>query len=212
VHPQQERTRKNAHGERIHRSRYSRVAVAAGVVVAAVAVTPLVEPLVDWAMDGDLTPGVWEPSQWLEGALITAVIAGALGAPLTLVTLIAIAVAGGRGAGLRRDRCPSCCGPADLESGHCAACGPLPPRCPDRVSGDGPRVAATTLAAIAVAGAVVLTLSTGISWVTLEREEDAFGVRARAAAASGADSHRETSANGSTLGWNADRGYWSHRD
>ena len=187
-------------------------AIVVGVVVASVAVTPLVEPLVDWGMDSDLSPGVWEIRHWLGGALITTLFAGFVGVPVMLISLVGSYVLCGRGALLHGDGCPECGSVEYVAPDHCPACGPLPPRHPGRSRGDGLRIAMTTLAGIAIAAVVVIVLSTGISWVRLEREEDAFGERARAAAANGADSHQETTAHGSILGWRAEDGYWSHRD
>ncbi len=39
-------------------------------LVTAAALTPLTLPGVDWGMDGNLTPGTWEPLYWFRGALL----------------------------------------------------------------------------------------------------------------------------------------------
>ena len=180
------------------------------VTVLGAAGSPLAGHLVDWGMDGDLTPGVWEPQHWLTGALLTALFLPLLALPLTLFIAIAVPVSAVVAGRPRRRDCPGC---GRALTPACDTCGPPPPRRPSR--GDARELARTMLRVVAVLLVLpppVILLATGIAWVQLEREEDAFGRRAQAAAATGLTSHRETSRYGSTLGWRAEAGYWSHRD
>lgn len=169
--------------------------------------------MVDWGMDGDLTPGVWEPRHWWIGTFLSLLFLPAVAWPVTLVLAIALPVCGILATRPARVRCPACDRPLPAHAADCAACGPIPPRRPRR--GDRRELARTTLVVVALLlGPLppVALVACGIAWVQLEREEDAFAERAQAAAASGLTSYQETSRYGSTLGWRVEDGYWSHRD
>lgn len=186
------------------------------VAVVALALTPLVVQAVDWGMDGRLTPGQWEPGFWITGTFISAIYVGLLGSPVLLLLPVVVSVVVARRMRQPHVRCPSCSSASTLTRGVCSRCGPLPPRAPgetpERV---GPIVVESTariLGHVALFAALAIPLAALLCWVHLEMEEDAFGERARAAAAGGATDHEETSDSGSMLAWSADRGYWSHRD
>ncbi len=201
-----------------HRILSRDTAVAAGFVIVVIALTPLVRPLVDWGMDDGLTPGMWEPSLWWKGAflsvcLLPVVTVGRwpiVAIPLILLMLVPIGVAcRGRP---RAGHCRLCTSPIDVSAGRCRTCGPIPPRRPRRAFDGALRRASTAILATLTAVSLTLLLASGLAWADLELEEDAFGDRARAAAASGATSHEERNRHGSLLAWTADHGYWSHRD
>jgi hypothetical protein len=189
-----------------------RIAIAVGIVVVTVVLVPIVEPMVDWGMDGDLTPGVWEPHHWLAGVFISALLLGVYVIPTALLTVIVVGIVAVRGGELHDRSCPACSAVIDPSKERCPACGPLPPRRPRRRSVAGLGVATWIVAQILGLVVLAVVIATGIGWVRLEREEDAFGERARAAARSGADLHEERNRHGSLLGWRREDGYWSHRD
>lgn len=188
------------------------VGVVVTPIVLGVAVHPFVSSFVDWTMDGDLTPGVWEASAWLDGAGVVTMFAAVLASPVLVVLLVIVVAA----SFFRARRRPA---------GHCPACGyrleaggDICPECgPDAAvrSRTVPRWFVWSGWILGVPAAIWMLaalIGSSIAWVQLEREEDAFGRRTEAAAAAGALFYDERSRHGSLLGWTADRGYWSHRD
>jgi hypothetical protein len=188
------------------------VCVAVGVVVVALALMPLVYPAVDWGMDGELTPGEWDPHEWLGGLAITVIFLSVYAVPVALLVLIVVAVVFTRGGAQLSGHCPTCDGAVDKRAGNCPRCGPLPPRRVGRRASNGLLRMLAPLAVIAGLLFVAIVLSSTFSWVMLELEEDAFGERARAAEAAGHEEYQEITRIGSVLTWRSDGGYFSHRD
>lgn len=195
---------------------------ALALFVAAFVAGPLlslvVGPLVDWGMDGDLSPGEWHPRYLVIGMLLSTLYLGTLVFPAAALFLLVLIISVACG---ERDQtlvCPGCrrtISDADLH----ADCGPLPARAPTNRFRDAfgrvPSQIARRLPLLSACGLLLvptLFSACGLSWVQLELEEDAFGRRAKAAAARGAMSHSEVSRHQGHLFWNADSGYSSHRD
>ena len=172
--------------------------------------TPLTGSIVDWGMDGDLSPGVWNPLNWVVGVLLSGVILMALGWPLLIVGVLAALVLFWRPSGRRA--CPECDQPFDRSTGLCPICGPVQPRRPG--VGLQHRVGRVRSGAgmIALLLMALWGTSCAIAWVQLELEEDAFGRRVEELRATGATYHEQRGRYGGLLMWKIWRGFWSHRD